>query len=419
MKTRWVLIAMLAIVVAGVFLADRATKLNFDTDVDVVTLNGLLKSVENEWPELDAGVLGALRPPFAVADRDGTLRYESKPGLFVSMNEAIKHRNTIVDVTAEGEVVGKLVVPSDFASMISGGQRQLARVIAWAFFALAALAALYAFMLHVSVFRPFKKLERFAVDVARGNLDLPLEMGKHNPFGAFTESFDIMREELAAARQSEYEANRSKKELVASLSHDVKTPVASIKAVSELMLLRAGDEKTTKQLNMIYSKAEQIDLLVTDLFHATLEEIQQLKVNATEELSSVLEEIIDGANYDDRIRWDGIPPCVVLADATRLRQVLDNVLSNAFKYAGTDVTIRSRIHEGFLELRIMDYGAGVDPDELPLVSNKFYRGSNADKVGGTGLGLYISKTFMEQMEGELGCENRDDGFTVVLRLKLS
>ena len=91
----------------------------------------------------------------------------------------------------------------------------------------------------MTVFKPFKKLQSFAVNVARGNLDIPLKMDKNNPFGAFTESFDIMREELAAARQSEYAANRSKKELVASLSHDIKTPVASIKAVSELMLMRA------------------------------------------------------------------------------------------------------------------------------------------------------------------------------------
>lgn len=102
-------------------------------------------------------------------------------------------------------------------------------------------------------------------------MEVPLNMNKNNPFGVFTESFDIMREQLAAARKSEYEANRSKKELVASLSHDIKTPVASIKAVSELMLLRAMDAKDIRQLNMINAKAEQIDLMITDMFHATLE----------------------------------------------------------------------------------------------------------------------------------------------------
>ena len=113
-----------------------------------------------------------------------------------------------------------------------------------------------------------------------------------------------MREELAAARQSEYAANRSKKELVASLSHDIKTPVASIKAVTELMLIRAADDKVIKQLNTIYSKAEQINLLVTDMFHATLEELQELKVTVTEELSIVLDGMLANVNYDDQIKWD-------------------------------------------------------------------------------------------------------------------
>ena len=101
---------------------------------------------------------------------------------------------------------------------------------------------------------------------------------------------------LSAARQREYESNRSKKELVATLSHDIKTPVASIKAVSELMLLQAKDEKVMKHVNTIYSKAEQINLLVTDMFHATLEELQQLKLTVTEESSEVLVEMIENVN---------------------------------------------------------------------------------------------------------------------------
>ena len=84
---------------------------------------------------------------------------------------------------------------------------------------------------------------------------------------------------------------------MATLSHDIKTPVASIKAVSELMLLQAKDEKVMKHVNTIYSKAEQINLLVTDMFHATLEELQQLKLTVTEESSEVLVDMIENVNY--------------------------------------------------------------------------------------------------------------------------
>ena len=257
------------------------------------------------------------------------------------------------------------------------------------------------------------------MNVARGNLDIPLKMDKNNLFGAFTESFDIMREELALARQSEYAANRSKKELVASLSHDIKTPVASIKAVSELMLMRADDEKVIKQLNTIYSKAEQINLLVTDMFHATLEELQELKVTVTEELSGVLNGMIANVNYDDQISCDPIPECIILTDVMRLQQVLDNILSNSYKYAGTSVTITSQITHTHLEIDIMDYGNGINKDELPLVFNKFYRGNNVEGKSGSGLGLYISKYLMQKMQGNIECHNREDGFTVSLKIKLA
>lgn len=114
--------------------------------------------------------------------------------------------------------------------------------------------------------------------MAAGNLDVPLEMDKQNIFGPFTESFDLMRSELKRSKKNEYLANQSKKELVASLSHDIKTPVASIQAITELMLVQQTDEAVRKSLTTINDKAKQITALVTDLFHASLEELQKLKV---------------------------------------------------------------------------------------------------------------------------------------------
>ncbi|MBO9599265.1 MAG: HAMP domain-containing histidine kinase [Cohnella sp.] len=420
MKTRWVLLTIAAIVAAGALLAYRTTNAKTDAEVDVVALNEFVKTVENHWPDVlqAASDLEGMQQPFVVVDNEANVLYESSPGIFVSFNEAIKNRNTIVDIRQNGEIVGKAIWSSDTERIIEQQRKRLAAVIIGAFGLLAVLSAVYTLLLHVSVFRPFKELRSFAAHIARGNLDLPLKVRPGNPFGAFTESFDIMREELAAARESEYAANRSKKELVASLSHDVKTPVASIKAISELMLLRAEDEKTIKQLNMIYAKAEQINLLVTDMFHATLEDMQQLKVEPAEELSSVIEEMIANVDYYGRIRSGPIPPCAILVDASRLRQVFDNVVSNAYKYAGTDIEIVSRVRDGFLEIDVHDYGKGVASEEMPLLAGKFYRGANAEGISGTGLGLYISHTFMQRMQGELAYANREDGFTVTLRLKL-
>src|SRR5690606_12152521 len=149
------------------------------------------------------------------------------------------------------------------------------------------------------------------------------------------------------------------------------------------------------------------------------EELQQLKVNITEEPSSVLTGMIANANIDDQIHCGPIPACIILTDKTRMQQVLDNIFSNAYKYAGTPVAVVSQICHSYLELHIMDKGNGVDEEELSLVFNKFYRGNNVKGHSGSGLGLYISKYFMQNMQGDIECRNRNDGFTVILKIKLA
>ncbi|MGF7049653.1 signal transduction histidine kinase [Paenibacillus sp. DS2015] len=419
MKAKWLLLTISAVLIAGVILSILVIETKLETDVDIVAVNKVLKTIESQWGHLEQGDYSALKQQFYVIDNSENLLYQTASVTPTTINDAIRNRNTIVDVMQKGSLMGKLIIHNDDKEIVRHMKERLVVIIVLTFMTITLLCTLYILLLNHSVFKPFKKLQSFAVNVARGNLDIPLTMDKNNLFGAFTESFDIMREELAAARQSEYDANRSKKELVASLSHDIKTPVASIKAVSELMLIRAADDKVMKQLNTIYSKAEQINLLVTDMFHATLEELQELKVTVTEELSGVLNGMIENVNYDDQISCDPIPECIILTDVTRLQQVFDNILSNSYKYAGTSVTITALVTYTHLELRIMDYGSGVHSDELPLVFNKFYRGNNVAGHSGSGLGLYISKYFTQNMQGDIECHNREDGFTVILRIKLA
>jgi signal transduction histidine kinase len=228
-----------------------------------------------------------------------------------------------------------------------------------------------------------------------------------------------MRDELKKARENERAADRSKKELVASLSHDIKTPVASIEAAVELMLVKAKDEKEKTQLERISKKAEQINSLVTDMFHATLEELQALSVNTAEIQSTLLPKLIQNSDYKAKTKPFIVPGCIVLADPVRLQQIFDNIIVNSYKYAGTDIEINAAIDENFLVIDIRDFGPGAPEDELPLLFNKFYRGKNAVEKSGYGLGLHIAKFLSEQMSAKLTCETRPGGFAVTLFLQLA
>lgn len=389
--------------------------------VDLVAINDVVKTVEKNWGQVSEETFynSDIKQPFSIIDHLENVIYQTPGNHFNNIYDAIENRDTFIDLKQNNEIVGKIIIRNNEQELMDQMKRELVISVSFIFGLLAIFSIFYLYYINRTLLKPFQQLQYFAVNVARGNLEMPLKMDENNYFGAFTESFDLLRDELDASRQREYESNRSKKELVATLSHDIKTPVASIKAVSELMLMQVKDDKVIKQVNTIYSKADQIDLLVTDMFHATLEELQQLKLTVSEESSEVLVDMIENVNYDHQIVYDSIPQCIILTDPLRMQQVLDNIISNSYKYAGTKVTIKSEIKHGYLELYIIDFGSGIEEEELPLLFNKYYRGKNVGGKNGSGLGLYISKYFMENMYGQISCYNRKDGFTVVLKIMLA
>ena len=421
MKIKMVIVALLGVFVAGITLSIIIISYNNMTEVDLVAINDVVKTAEKNWGQISEDTFRNrnINQPFSIIDQMENVIYQTEGNHFNNLYEAIKNRDTIMDIKQNNEIVGKLIIHNNEQNLVQQMKNEFITVLSIIFSLLIIISILYITYIYKTLIQPFQQLQLFAANVARGNLEVPLNMKKNNYFGAFTESFDLLREELDAARQREYESNRSKKELVATLSHDIKTPVASIKAVSELMLMQAKDEKIIKQVNTIYTKAEQIDLLVTDMFHATLEELQQLKLTVSEQSSEILIQMIENVNYDHQIEYDPIPQCILLMDPVRMQQVIDNVISNSYKYAGTKVITQSKINQGYLELHIIDYGPGINEEEIPLLFNKYYRGNNVQGKSGSGLGLYISKYFIEHMDGHIHCYNRQDGFTVIIKIKLA
>lgn len=381
MRIKWLIVIILVVFTAGIISSILIIHNKNSTEVDLVAINDVVKTVEKNWGQIREETFhnSDIKKSFSIIDHSENVIYQTPGNHFHTIYDAIKNRDIVIDVKQNNEIVGKIIIRNNEREVIEQLKRELITSISLIFGVVMLISILYIIYIYTTLLKPFQQLQNFAVNVARGNLDIPLNMDKNNYFGAFTESFDLLREELDAARQREYETNRSKKELVATLSHDIKTPVASIKAVSELMLMQVKDEKLMKQVNIINSKAEQIDLLVTDMFYATLEELQQLELIVTEQSSEVLTEMIENVNYDHQIVYDAIPQCIILIDPVRMQQVIDNIISNSYKYAGTEIMIKSQINQGYLELHMSDFGTGMSEDELPLLFNKYYRGKN---VGG-------------------------------------
>ncbi len=313
---------------------------------------------------------------------------------------------------------GKLVVYRDIGDELQETKQYAIITLVMITVIAVIIIIISAVSINKNIITPFHKLQYFAETVARGDLNVPLLMDRENIFGAFTESFDIMREELALAKENEKRANESKKELVASLSHDIKTPLASIKAITELLLVKMQNTEIIDRLHSIDQKTEQIEVLVNNLFHATLEELVELKV-IKEEISSLeIKKFINNADNNNRIEECQIKECLVICDPLRLQQVLDNIISNSYKYADSSIRVTSLIEYGYLNIMIEDYGKGVSIEDLALVKKKYYRGSNSEGKNGAGIGLYISNYFMEHMEGFLNVANGEYGFQAILGIKI-
>lgn len=388
-----------------------------DFSQDAVTVNEIVQSVTKDFSNLDQHE-NLTNLDYVVLDEGENLLYKTKFGLSETINAAIKHRDTILDIKVDNIIVGKVIIYNNGAQTLQS-QKQVAIItLLVAVIINSGICIGFSFYMQFIMIKPFHKLKGFAERVAGGNLDIPLEMDRHNLFGAFTESFDIMRSELKKARISEAQANASKKELVAKLSHDIKTPVASIKAVSEVGHTITTSEKDRANYAQIINKADQINTLVTNLFTATLEELQQLTVSPTYIESKKVKAMLENADYLHRATISDIPECLVYVDSLRLQQVFDNVFVNSYKYAKTEVIVTAQKAKDFIDIIIEDFGGGIIPDELPIIKEKFKRGSNSLNTDGAGLGLYISDYFMKEMQGKLKVDNGEHGLKVTISLYL-
>lgn len=285
-----------------------------------------------------------------------------------------------------------------------------------------------------TILRPFEKLERFAGELANGNFDSELKYERVNMFGEFTWAFDHMRSELKKSREREQEAVDNNKTIIATLSHDIKTPVASIRAYAEGLSenMDSSPERRERYINVIMKKCDEVSKVTDDMFIHSLHDLDRLVINKDKvALDKVINETIESLKGDkDDINVKGRIDEFTLneGDSMRISQVIENIITNARKYAeGTKIEVWSEIKEQdnsdrskdgsvgvSYSLHIKDNGQGIPPEDLPFVFDKFYRGKNKSDKSGAGLGLFIVKYIMEAMGGKVELNNSRHGLEVML-----
>lgn len=273
----------------------------------------------------------------------------------------------------------------------------------------------------MKILRPFEKLSDVPYELSKGNLTVPVKETRSRFFGRFIWGVDMLRENMEQQKERELDLQKDKKTLLLSLSHDIKTPLSAIKLYSKALSkgLYADREKQTEIAESINAKADEIEGYVSKIITASREDFLSFDVNNGEfYLSELVKKI--SVYYTEKLsliktaftvgRYNN---CLINGDFDRSIEVLQNIIENAIKYGdGKSIALSFSDEDGCILITVRNSGCTLSKTDLPHIFDSFWRGANAEKEKGSGLGLYICRQLMRKMNGEIFAEI-NNGFMCV------
>lgn len=282
------------------------------------------------------------------------------------------------------------------------------------------------FYIRINLLRPFALLAETPYELSKGNLTLPLKERRSRYFGRFVWGMDLLREELEQQKTDALKLQKEKKTLILSLSHDIKTPLLAIKLYAKALSKNIYDnpEKNIGIAQRINEKSDEIEAFLSQIIKASEEDFLKLSVQNSEfYMSGIIKKIEE--YYTDKLKLLKIgfvvsqyTDCLLKGDMERAIEILQNVIENAVKYGdGEYIRIDFADEEQCRLITVSNSGCSLPENEMPHIFNSFWRGSNAGKQSGSGLGLYICRQLINKMDGEIfaQCKNGVMSVTVLFR----
>lgn len=250
---------------------------------------------------------------------------------------------------------------------------------------------------------PLRRMSRVAERVTRtGDLTERVSVGGRDELAAFGRSFDAMLDRLEGMVKEVERAQRAQRQLVADASHELRAPLATLRANIELLSL--GDAAPVGDRGQLLSDTvagiEDLTTLVGQLIDLARED-ERVHERAPVRLDHIVSEEIERIRHRyPKIEFRGeMEPTTIIGDAEALTRAVSNLVDNAGKWSPADAVVRVSLHDAVLEVR--DEGPGIDALDLPHIFERFYRveKAHARESGGTGLGLAIVKAIAEAHGG--------------------
>lgn len=279
------------------------------------------------------------------------------------------------------------------------------------------------------IMKPVDELNQAAIRINNGNLDEPICYHGEDEFDEVCNTFNEMQRHLKEGMEKNAKYEKARTEMVSGISHDLRTPLTSVKGFIKGMIDGVANtpEKKEQYLRISYQKACDMEVLLQKLFFFSKLEtgnmpffIQKVDLNHWTH-KYVQDKQHEGNEKKYEIQVNAMNEQYwIMADVEQMKRVFDNLVENSLKYAHTkqlQISVSAEKKDGEIHLYIGDNGTGISEDKLPYIFEQFYRGdeSRNSKTDGSGLGLYICKCIVEQQGGRIQAYNKN-GFMVEIIL---
>ncbi|MDQ0173643.1 sensor histidine kinase [Paenibacillus tundrae] len=274
---------------------------------------------------------------------------------------------------------------------------------------------------------PISQLKEHAESILKGKYDQPIQYSRVDEMGELYAMLDLMRAEIMHLSAERIRQEQAQKELITNISHDLKTPITTVKAYIEAILegLCSDEQTLMEYMEVMRTHTDKTARLVEDLLVHALQELGQISVEPREVYSlatfqQMLQPIahmveMRGLNYEAPA---SIPNVLMQIDSTRMEQVLSNIVFNALKHTapGDTIQIMTELDAGQFKLTIADTGQGIQAQDMPFIFERYFKGaaspSNSYVQEGTGLGLSICKSIVEAHGGQITFSSKEGQGTI-------
>lgn len=272
------------------------------------------------------------------------------------------------------------------------------------------------------IVQPLQRLTRATRRMAKGDFSVSLTTRRSDEIGQLTRSFNVMARELGMLEET-------RKRFVSDVSHEIQSPLTSIKGFTQALKTKQLDEATRiRLLDIIEAESERLSRLSGDLLQLSTLDYEHLQLSPHR---FALDEQLRRAVISFEPQWSAkglaikleLPPMIIEGDEDRISQIWHNLLSNSIKYSGSggSITVSASMTGEHVQVKITDTGAGIPEEELHHIFKPFYKvdKSRERKAGGSGLGLSIVKRIVDLHQGQIEVNSiLGEGTSVSVQLPL-